>query len=280
MLNVMELLRDISTGENGWLRVGKTRRLTAASLERGIQCTLAAQIVVVDNLRCGASNTMLSTCRPPPPATTKCPPPSVLKAPPIMQFLMSLPKPSPAIIASVDGATAWFKRTAIYGMAIKISPNGGRIWRARREPRPIWPRRCAEIGTDRPIFGDRDKTVHDNMNEISEEHGAAIVGIMARRKQPWIVTRLSGQSFNCFSPSTTDSAFNRGPTLVVCWLSENISPLAPGQAHRSDPPANLFRSRTTAPLDFAASAGPLRVAVEAALDLAFNPCVARNRRAE
>jgi PelA/Pel-15E family pectate lyase len=33
---------------------------------------------------------------------------------------------------------------------------------------PLWAR-YYEIGSDRPIFGDRDKTIHDNVNEISKE---------------------------------------------------------------------------------------------------------------
>ena len=33
---------------------------------------------------------------------------------------------------------------------------------------PTWAR-YYEIGTDRPIFGDRDKTIHDKLEEISRE---------------------------------------------------------------------------------------------------------------
>ena len=33
---------------------------------------------------------------------------------------------------------------------------------------PLWPR-YSEIGTDRPLFGDRDLTIHDDVNEISAE---------------------------------------------------------------------------------------------------------------
>ena len=33
---------------------------------------------------------------------------------------------------------------------------------------PLWARDY-EIGSDRPIFGDRDKTIHDKVNEISKE---------------------------------------------------------------------------------------------------------------
>jgi PelA/Pel-15E family pectate lyase len=33
---------------------------------------------------------------------------------------------------------------------------------------PLWAR-FYEIGKNRPIFGERDKTIHDNVNEISKE---------------------------------------------------------------------------------------------------------------
>ena len=33
---------------------------------------------------------------------------------------------------------------------------------------PIWAR-YYDLNTDRPIFGDRDKTIHDDVNEISAE---------------------------------------------------------------------------------------------------------------
>ncbi len=33
---------------------------------------------------------------------------------------------------------------------------------------PLWPR-YDQIGTDKPIFGDRDKTIRDDVNEISRE---------------------------------------------------------------------------------------------------------------
>jgi PelA/Pel-15E family pectate lyase len=33
---------------------------------------------------------------------------------------------------------------------------------------PLWPR-YNEIGSDRPIFGDRDKSIHDRVDELSAE---------------------------------------------------------------------------------------------------------------
>jgi PelA/Pel-15E family pectate lyase len=86
----------------------------------------------------------------------------------VMLFLMSLPNPSPAVVSSVDGAAAWFKKTAIYGKTIRYSSAQGRVLETSAGAGPLWPR-YAEIGTDRPIFGDRDKSIHDDMSEISLE---------------------------------------------------------------------------------------------------------------
>ena len=33
---------------------------------------------------------------------------------------------------------------------------------------PVWSR-CQQIGDDKPIFGDLDKTTHDDVNEIRRE---------------------------------------------------------------------------------------------------------------
>ncbi|HEY3763290.1 MAG TPA: pectate lyase [Verrucomicrobiae bacterium] len=168
MLHVMQLLRDISQGENEFAFVpAKTRRLAAASLERGIQCTLATQIVVdgKPTVWCQQHNAL--NLAPASGRNYEMPSECSSESAAIMQFFMSLPKPDPAIIASVDGAAAWFKKTAIYGMAFRSSPDGRALVSAPGAG-PLWPR-YTEIGADRPIFGDRDKTIHDTLSEISKE---------------------------------------------------------------------------------------------------------------
>ena len=57
-----------------------------------------------------------------------------------------------------------------------LVPRCGKAARARssgnqplaRRARPIWSR-SYQIGTDRSIFGDRDKTIHNDVNELSRE---------------------------------------------------------------------------------------------------------------
>ncbi len=85
----------------------------------------------------------------------------------IASFLMDLPHPDADIVASVHAAAAWFKKTAIYGHALKFGPDGRHLV-DESGAGPLWAR-YYEIGTDRPLFGDRDKSIHDNMDEISAE---------------------------------------------------------------------------------------------------------------
>jgi PelA/Pel-15E family pectate lyase len=87
----------------------------------------------------------------------------------IMLFLMSLPQPSPAIVTAVHAAAAWFEKTAIKDVIFKPTPDGtGRHLIPTPGATPLWPR-YSEIGSDRPLFGDRDKTIHDQIDEISKE---------------------------------------------------------------------------------------------------------------
>lgn len=82
-----------------------------------------------------------------------------------MLFLMNLPDPSPNVVAAVHAAARWFEQTAIHGKSyvrgrapLIDSVDGKLLWA-----------RYYEIGTRRPIFGDRDKSIHDDMAEICEE---------------------------------------------------------------------------------------------------------------
>jgi PelA/Pel-15E family pectate lyase len=94
---------------------------------------------------------------------------------PIVEFFMGLPDPTPAEVATVHPACAWFQKVEIMGyrygsgnfMADRASP-GGRKLAAVEGAGPIWSR-YYQIGTDKPIFGDRDKTIHDDVNDLSLE---------------------------------------------------------------------------------------------------------------
>jgi PelA/Pel-15E family pectate lyase len=80
---------------------------------------------------------------------------------------MRLPEPGQAVVDAAHAAVAWFRKTAVHGMAYQRG-SGGRHLVSVDGAGPLWAR-FYEIGTDRPIFGDRDKSIHDDVNELSEE---------------------------------------------------------------------------------------------------------------
>ena len=85
----------------------------------------------------------------------------------LVLFLMRLPRPDSAVVEAVHAAMAWSRKAAIHGMAYERGAGGRRLVPVQ-DAAPLWAR-FYEIGTDRPVFGDRDKSIHDDVSEISAE---------------------------------------------------------------------------------------------------------------
>jgi len=62
----------------------------------------------------------------------------------------------------------WFEKTELNNVEFKSIGKDGRKLIPSPGAGPLWSR-YYEIGTDRPIFGDRDKSIHDDVNELSKE---------------------------------------------------------------------------------------------------------------
>jgi PelA/Pel-15E family pectate lyase len=88
----------------------------------------------------------------------------------LLLYLMSLPKPSAAVLSAVADGVAYLKATAIVGQdwVGGRGTEGGRHLAAKAGAGPIWPR-YLNIATGKAIFGDRDKTIHDDVSELSPE---------------------------------------------------------------------------------------------------------------
>jgi PelA/Pel-15E family pectate lyase len=72
------------------------------------------------------------------------------------------------VVAAVEGATAWFRRTALPDLAWRRSGAEGEQLVAAPGAPLLWAR-LYELGTDKPVFGDRDRTIHYVVGEISPE---------------------------------------------------------------------------------------------------------------
>ncbi len=168
MINILSLLRDVSEGTNEFAFVpAHNRTLAAARLRRGIECLLATQIVVDGRRTVWCQQHDPLTLQPASARNYEMPSQVAAESAGIMMFLMQLPRPGPRIVTAVQAAAAWFERTRISDVAYRRTDEGRRLVPAPGSG-PLWAR-FYEIGTDRPLFGDRDKSIHDNLDEISQE---------------------------------------------------------------------------------------------------------------
>ena len=168
VVHALELLQEIAAGRNEFAGVPETLRQAAAlAVTRGVEAIVATQIVETGRRTVwGQQHDALTLL----PAAGRNYEPAALcssESADVMLFLMALPKPDPAVVAAVHSAAAWFEKTAIHDASYERGPNGRRL-----APRPgaarLWTRFYA-LGTGQPVFGDRDKSIHDTVEEISAE---------------------------------------------------------------------------------------------------------------
>ncbi len=87
----------------------------------------------------------------------------------VLIYLMSLPAPSPELILAVRSGVRVLRELALAGYAWrKLGEAEGRRLVAEPGAGPLWARYYSLAG-QKPIFGDRDKSLHDEVNEISLE---------------------------------------------------------------------------------------------------------------
>jgi len=88
----------------------------------------------------------------------------------VLEYLMSIEHPTSEVVRAINAATTWFEAHKIMGYAWvggRGDP-GGRVFKASPGAGPLWARYYS-LTTQKPIFGDRDKSIHDDVMELSLE---------------------------------------------------------------------------------------------------------------
>jgi PelA/Pel-15E family pectate lyase len=169
MLNVLQLLRDVSDGQNEFAFVPQEIRTRATeSFNRGMDCLLALQVVVNGRRTIWCQQNDALKMKPCSARNYEMPSLASGESANILLFLMQLPQPTPEEISAVHAAAAWFEKTKLMNVAFKSNGSTGRHLISVPGNGPIWAR-YYEIADDKPIFGDRDKSIHDTVDEISKE---------------------------------------------------------------------------------------------------------------
>ncbi len=186
MVHILEVLRDVAQNEPEYAFVDAARRDRArAAVAAGLECILRAQ-VVQNGVRTvwGAQHDPLTLA----PAAARAFEPASLSAGEslgIVQFLMGVPKPTPAVIEAVQGAVSWYNLVKIGGIEVvrqpqKDAPRGfNTVVIPNPRGAPVWAR-FYEIGTNRPIFIGRDAVVKYRLADLSLD---------ARTGYAWYVTK-------------------------------------------------------------------------------------------
>ena len=169
MTSVLQLLTEVAAGHDEFAFIpAPTRELAASSIRRGIDCILETQIEVDGRRTVWCQQHDPLTLKPTSARNYEMPSQCGSESAGIMMFLMRLPSPNAKVMATIHSSAAWFEKTKLRDVAWQAVGDEGKQLVPTPGAGPLWAR-YYEIGSDRPIFGDRDKTIHDKVNEISKE---------------------------------------------------------------------------------------------------------------
>jgi PelA/Pel-15E family pectate lyase len=165
------LLTDVSKGQGDYaFTPADLRKQAGAAAQRAVGVVLATQVVVKGKRTIWAQQHDALTLKPVAGRNFEPAELSTEESADLLVYLMSLPDPSPDLVAAVHAGAAYLASVAIRGQAWTgdKSTEGGRRLTPQPGAGPLWARYYA-AATNTPIFGDRDKTIHDDVNELSRE---------------------------------------------------------------------------------------------------------------
>ncbi|QFU31364.1 pectate lyase [Brevundimonas sp. Bb-A] len=192
--NAAMLLRDVSEGREGFDFVSNDLKSRAGeATHKAVEVILAAQVRQGDRLLGWPQQ--VEPMRLVPTSARNYEPRSIAsgETTDILIFLMREPNPSAELKAAVRGAAAWLEAVRVYDKSFEMTDQGRKLI-DKPGAGPIWSRNY-DLVTGRPIFGDKDQTIHDDVNEIS-------------------IGRRNGYSWWITSPQ-------RALDLYAVWSAEN-----------------------------------------------------------
>ncbi len=196
MIRVLIIVRDVAAGQSPYAFVDAGRRArAAAAVQRGIDCILKTQIKQDGKLTAWCAQHDERTLAPAWARAYEPPSLSGGETAGIVRFLMSVERPSPEIVAAIEGAVAWLQAVAIKGVRLDRipGPDGRTERRLVKDPAapPLWAR-FYELGTDRPLYLDRDSILNHDYAKVGYErrsgydyHGTWATSLLAKDYPAW-----------------------------------------------------------------------------------------------
>jgi len=174
MVRLLEFLRETYSHPRYQFIDADHRKAARLAFEKGIACILKCQIKVNGKKTVWCAQHDEVDFQPRPGRSYELVSQSGSESVKIVNLLMSLDKPNPEVIDAIESAIAWFKAVKIEGIRIDTvedekSPKGtNRIIVKDSNTGQLWAR-FVEIGTNRPIFSDRDGVIKRDISELGYE---------------------------------------------------------------------------------------------------------------
>lgn len=166
MRDLMVLLHGVAQAKNEFAFVTKEQQQAAqASLDRALDCVLKTQVIAKGTLTIWGAQHDARTLKPAKARAYEMIALTSSESVFMLDFLMDLEKPSTDIIKSIHAAAAWYEQNKMAG---KTWTRGDAQLKDDKNAPPLWAR-FYEIGTNKPLFGDRDDSVHYDLAKVSEE---------------------------------------------------------------------------------------------------------------
>jgi len=179
-IGIMGILKKIVDGDPDFSFISdEVREEVKLSYEKGLECILKMQIV--DNGRLFVWCQQHDEITLQPAWARAFEPPSICngESASVVLFLMSIDQPDRKIIESVQSAVKWFQHSKIYNTRVETvkapaekskykSYSSDRVVVADSLAPPIWTR-YYELGTEKPLFCDRNSKLLYSLAEVSRE---------------------------------------------------------------------------------------------------------------
>ncbi|MCZ4243327.1 pectate lyase [Pedobacter punctiformis] len=188
MINVLNILQDIATKSNDFEVVNAAYIPKAEkAVTKGLNCILKTQVKQNGNLSIWAAQYDKDSMLPAKARNFEPASLSTSESVGVTRFLMRIKTPSSEIKTAIEAAVKWFDANKITGYRfddVKDSskPNGEDRLLIADASSVIWARFYSLDG-DKPIFGDRDNSIKNDVMELSYERrkGYAWYGNWARK---------------------------------------------------------------------------------------------------
>lgn len=169
MRDLMVLMLKVSKAKDEFSFVTKDQQAAAKkSLDMALDCVLKTQVKVNGELTVWGAQHDVKTLAPAKARAYEMVSLTSSESVWMLEFLMELENPSSDIVQSIHAAAKWYEQTKIIG---KTWVRGANQLTDNASAPALWSR-FYEIGTNKPIFGDRDDAIYYEIGKVSEERRA------------------------------------------------------------------------------------------------------------